>query len=72
MHASAIHPESVVWDIGVRARVFALALLAVVAAELIGSYNIKAGPGNIILLPLLWALLIGCAIGVAKIHLPCC
>jgi hypothetical protein len=47
-------------------------LLAVVAAELIGSYNIKAGPGNIILLPLLWALLIGCAIGVAKIHLPCC
>jgi hypothetical protein len=39
-------------------------------AELIGSYNIKAGPGNIILLPLLWALLIGCAIGVAKDHLP--
>jgi hypothetical protein len=70
MNASAIHPESTALDIGIRMRVFGLALLVVVAAELIGSYNIKAGPGNIILLPLLWALLIGCAVSVAEDYLP--
>lgn len=53
-----------------RVRVFALALLVVFAAELIGSFNIKVGPGNIILLPLLWALLLGGAIGLAKDLLP--
>ncbi len=70
MNASATRLETTGLDLGVRARVFALALLVVFAAELIGSYNIKAGPGNIILLPLLWALLLGCAIGLAKGYLP--
>ena len=70
MTASATHPASARFDPGIRARVFALALLVVLAAELIGSFNIKIGPGNIILLPLLWALLLGCAVGLAKGHLP--
>jgi hypothetical protein len=70
MNTSAIRLESTSLDFSPRVRVFALALLVVVAAELIGSYNIKAGPGNIILLPLLWALLVGCAIGLAKSYLP--
>src|ERR1700730_10159015 len=69
MNTSAIHLESASLDLGIRARVFALALLVVVAAELIGSYNIKAGPGTIILL-LLWAMLIGCAVSLAKGYLP--
>lgn len=70
MTASATHPASARFDLGIRARLFALALLVVFAAELIGSFNIKVGPGNIILLPLLWALLLGCAIGLAQGYLP--
>ena len=69
MTVSEIHPVSA-RDLGMRARVFALALFVVFVAELIGAFNIQAGPGNIILLPLLWALLLGCAIGLAKDVLP--
>lgn len=70
MGASAILLDSESFDFGVRARVLALALLVVFAAESIGSFTIQAGPGQIILLPLLWALLLGCAIGLAKGFLP--
>jgi hypothetical protein len=70
MNASATLLESTSLDLGDRARVFALALVVVFAAELVGSFSIQAGPGQIILLPLLWALLLGCAIGLAKNHLP--
>src|SRR5580704_1297973 len=57
-------------DVGSRSRVLALALLIVLAAESIGSFTIAAGPGQIVLLPLLWALLLGCAVGLAKDYLP--
>jgi hypothetical protein len=45
MSASATIVGSEDLDIGDRARVFALALLVVIAAELIGSFTIQAGPG---------------------------
>ncbi|WP_035687275.1 DUF3100 domain-containing protein [Bradyrhizobium sp. Cp5.3] len=70
MNASATVLGSADVDLGDRARVFVLALLVVSAAELIGSFTIQAGPGPIILLPLLWALLLGCAISLARGHLP--
>jgi hypothetical protein len=70
MSASATALEPVVPDVSDRARVYGLALLVVSAAELIGSYTIQAGPGPIILLPLLWALLLGCAIGLSRFYLP--
>ncbi len=70
MSVSATLLESERLDTGCRVRVLALALLVVVAAELIGSFSVQAGPGQIILLPLLWALLLGCAISLAKNHLP--
>jgi hypothetical protein len=57
-------------DVGDRVRVLALALLVVIAAESIGSFTIQAGPGQIVLLPLLWALLLGSAVAVAKDRLP--
>jgi hypothetical protein len=53
-----------------RTRVYVLAFVVVTVAELIGSFNIPAGPGKIILLPLLWALLLGGAIGVARNYMP--
>jgi hypothetical protein len=70
MNASATVLGSADLDLGDRARVFVLALLVVSAAELIGSFTIQAGPGPIILLPLLWALLLGCAISLARGYLP--
>jgi hypothetical protein len=70
MSASAMLLESENLDVGSRSRVLALALLIVVVAESIGSFTIQAGPGQIVLLPLLWALLLGGAIGLAKDHLP--
>ena len=70
MSVSATLSDSERLDVGCRARVLGLALLVVIAAESIGSFTIQAGPGQIILLPLLWALLLGSAVGVAKDHLP--
>ena len=70
MSASAVPLETESLDAGSRPRVLALALLIVVAAKSIGSFTIQAGPGQIVLLPLLWALLLGCAVGLAKGYLP--
>ncbi|HET7886539.1 MAG TPA: DUF3100 domain-containing protein [Bradyrhizobium sp.] len=70
MSVSVMQLESERLDIGSRARVLGLALIVVLAAESIGSFMLQAGPGQIVLLPLLWALLLGGAIGVAKDRLP--
>ncbi|ACL60344.1 DUF3100 domain-containing protein [Methylobacterium nodulans] len=51
-------------------KLFALALVVVVLAELIGNVAIPIGHGKIILLPLLWALLMGGALGLAAGRLP--
>ncbi|MFE1601491.1 DUF3100 domain-containing protein [Methylobacterium sp. ID0610] len=51
-------------------KLFALALVVVVLAELIGNVAIPVGHGKIILLPLLWALLMGGALGLAAGRLP--
>jgi len=49
---------------------FLLALVIVVIAEAIGNVSIPVGTGKIILLPLLWALLLGGAIGLLSPRLP--
>jgi hypothetical protein len=53
-----------------RARLFLIALVIVVIAEAIGNINIPVGTGKIVLLPLLWALLLGGALGLASPRLP--
>jgi hypothetical protein len=70
MSVSALPLDCGSLDVGQRVRVLGLALVVVVAAEEIGSFTVQAGPGQIVLLPLLWALLLGCAIGLAKAYLP--
>ncbi|TGD94684.1 DUF3100 domain-containing protein [Methylobacterium nonmethylotrophicum] len=49
---------------------FVLALAVVTLAELIGNVAIPLGHGKIILLPLLWALLMGGGLGLAAPRLP--
>ncbi len=49
---------------------FLLALVIVIIAEAIGNVTIPLGTGKIVLLPLLWALLIGGAFGLLSPRLP--
>ncbi|HJE66981.1 MULTISPECIES: DUF3100 domain-containing protein [Pseudomonadaceae] len=46
------------------------AALVLLIAELIGSVSIPLGPGKVVLLPMIWALLLGAAIGLASTRLP--
>jgi len=52
------------------ARLYVVAFVIVVAAEFIGIVNISVGPGKIVLLPMLWALLIGSVWSMAENRLP--
>ncbi|MEJ8809661.1 DUF3100 domain-containing protein [Variovorax ureilyticus] len=47
-----------------------VSLIVVAIAELIGSAQFKLGPGKVVLLPMLWALLIAAAWGIAARHVP--
>ena len=51
-------------------RLYVLAFAIVVAAEFIGIVNFSVGPGKIVLLPMLWALLIGGVWSMAESWLP--
>jgi hypothetical protein len=53
-----------------KAKLFFFAFILVVVAEFIGNVNVPLGPAKIVLLPLLWALLMGAAWGVASKRLP--
>lgn len=56
---------------GIRiAKVVCLSVVIMVAAELIGSVTFNVGPGKVVMLPMVWALLIGAAVGMAKDRLP--
>ena len=51
-------------------RLLLIALAVVVLAELIGPAQFQAGPGKVVLLPMLWALLIAAAWGLAQRRMP--
>lgn len=51
-------------------RVFALALIITAGSEWIGAIHINLGVGKIVLLPIIWALLIGLALGLSSKRLP--
>ncbi|MBC7490767.1 MAG: DUF3100 domain-containing protein [Glaciimonas sp.] len=52
------------------AKLYFFALIIVIIAELIGPFSFNIGPGKIVLLPMIWALLIGAGFGMAKNYLP--
>ncbi|WP_027350955.1 DUF3100 domain-containing protein [Halotalea alkalilenta] len=51
-------------------RLFLLALAITIVADLIGAVRIPLGIGQVVLLPMVWALLIGAALGVWHTRLP--
>jgi hypothetical protein len=64
--ASAIPAPASASGPGDTARLYLFAFVLVLIAEFIGSIGIPLGPAKIVLLPLLWALLMGAAIGLAS------
>lgn len=52
------------------AKLYFFAALILLVAELIGSVTFNVGPGKVVLLPMIWALLMGAAWGLAKNRLP--
>lgn len=54
-------------DAGPRgAKLFLYAAVIIVIAEFMGSCAFKIGPGQVVLLPMIWALLMGAALGLAS------
>jgi hypothetical protein len=52
------------------AKLYLYALVIIVIAGLIGSVSFKVGPGKVVLLPMVWAILMGAAVGLAKSYMP--
>jgi len=48
------------------AKLFLYAAIILLIAEFIGSFTFKVGPGKVVLLPMIWALLLGAAVGLAS------
>jgi divalent metal cation (Fe/Co/Zn/Cd) transporter len=48
------------------AKVMLYAAGILLIAEAIGSFTFKIGPGKVVLLPMIWALLLGAALGLAS------
>src|SRR3954454_16877422 len=48
------------------AKLLFFAAAIILLAELIGSFTFKIGPGKVVLLPMIWALLRGAALGMAS------
>lgn len=51
-------------------KLFIWAAVVLVIAELIGSVSFSVGPGKVVLLPMVWALLLGAAVGIASKRMP--
>ncbi|GAB3629411.1 hypothetical protein PTE30175_03809 [Pandoraea terrae] len=68
IQGKAAQPQKGAFGDGMRLYVWAIVILVV--AELIGAISIKAGPGKIVLLPMVWALLLGAALGLSETRLP--
>ncbi len=51
-------------------KLFVVVMIVVALAELIGATQFTLGPGKVVLLPMLWALLIAAAWGIARRQLP--
>lgn len=51
-------------------RILVSALVVVFAAEMIGVVQFQIGPGKVLLQPMVWALLIAAAWGIASTHIP--
>ncbi|MDM0023613.1 DUF3100 domain-containing protein [Variovorax saccharolyticus] len=67
---AALAPEALDSTARDKLKLVVVALVVVTIAELIGSAQFKLGPGKVVLLPMLWALLLAAAWGIAARRTP--
>ena len=70
MNTRAFDVASVRTDLGSYLKLYALALVIIVIAALIGPVSFNVGPGKVVLLPMVWAILLGAALGLARTKMP--
>jgi hypothetical protein len=67
---AALAPQPSGTSVPGKFKLVAVALVVVAVAELIGAAQFKLGPGKVVLLPMLWALLLAAAWGIAARRTP--
>src|SRR6478752_1292597 len=67
---AALAPQPSGTSVPGKLKLVAVALIVVAVAELIGAVQFKLGPGKVVLLPMLWALLLAAAWGIAARRTP--
>jgi hypothetical protein len=70
MSAPAVTAGARQFETSDRIRLYIVALVIAVIAEFIGVRSFPLGPGTVLLLPMLWALVLGAALGCARTVLP--
>jgi hypothetical protein len=70
MSAPAVTAGARPFEVSDRVRLYVVALVIAVVAEFIGIRSFPLGPGTVLLLPMLWALVLGAALGCARTVLP--
>ncbi|MBB3176311.1 DUF3100 domain-containing protein [Variovorax sp. Sphag1AA] len=68
--SATLAPESLDESGTGKFKLIVVSLIVVAIAELIGATQFKLGPGKVVLLPMLWALLIAAAWGIAARRVP--
>ncbi len=67
IHAAPFVEQKAVSD---TVKLYLWAAVILIGSELIGAISIPIGPGKVVLLPMVWALLLGAGVGIASKRLP--
>jgi hypothetical protein len=67
---TAMLPSKAAMNMGSVVQIFALALVIAALSEWLGPLSISLGVGKVVLLPMIWALLIGLVLGLCALRVP--
>lgn len=70
MSTKALESTPMRTDLGGYAKLYFFALVIIVIAAFIGPVSFKVGPGKVVLLPMVWAILLGGALGLMRTRMP--
>jgi len=70
LRTTAGQPAKAALNVGSVVQIFVLALVIAALSEWVGPLPIALGVGKVVLLPMIWALLIGLVLGLCAKHLP--
>jgi uncharacterized transporter YbjL len=65
-----VQPAKAALNVGSVVQIFALALVIAALSEWLGPLPIALGVGKVVLLPMIWALLIGLVLGLLRKRMP--